>query len=101
MTDTETIRDVTEEVSNEIISCDVIVAEQKGKNVLILKKIEPTKRFDGKIGTYRLEHRWLSNPNDVHAVQGSDTTIWTKTELKALFAMIKQGKSLFDYFQLF
>ena len=101
MTETETIKDVTEAISNEIISCDTILAEQKGKNVLILKKIEPTKRFDGKVGTYRLEHRWLSNVNDVHAVRVSDTEIWTKTELKSLFVMLKQGKSLFDFFQLF
>jgi len=101
MTETETIKDVTEAISNEIISCDTILAEQKGANVLILKQTEPTRRFDKKVGTYRLEHRWLSNVNDVHAVRVSDTEIWTKTELKSLFVMLKQGKSLFDFFQLF
>lgn len=96
------IQDVTEEVSNEIVTCGVVVAHQKGKNVLILKKDDrPHKRFDGKQGAYLLEYRWLSDPRSVHCVQGSEETVWQHAEVRAALNGVERGKSLFDFFQLF
>ena len=63
------IIDVAEEISREIIQSGILFASIKGSNVLVLSKLDtPIKRFDGKTSHYRVEHRWLSNPNDVHAV---------------------------------
>jgi hypothetical protein len=93
----EQIIDVTEEIKKEVVSRDAFLAKQKGKNVLILKHTEPTRRFDGKRGTYRLEHRWLSNPDDVHSCQGRDFSIWMKKEILSVL----NGKiSLFDFFDI-
>ena len=101
-TDEETITDVTEEVAKECLcQANVIIAQQKGKNVLILSKIDAMKRFDGKTGVFKLEHRWLSNPDSVHCVQGNDFTYWTRKEGKDVQAALDEGKTLFDLFQLF
>ena len=93
------ILDVTEQVSTEIIQDGVIIAQQKDSDVLILKACESTERFDGKKGVYRIEYRWLSNPDNVHSVQGNETTLWTKSEMDPVLKRLNQGETLFDCFQ--
>lgn len=93
--------DVTAEVKTEIVQPKGLIrAEQRDKEVLILSHFDRIKRFDKKIASYRLEHRWLSDYNDVHAVQGNDYTFWQKKELNQVGAF-NNDKSLFDCFNLF
>jgi len=96
----ETIIDVTEEVKTEIVSSSTILAQRKGLNVLILKPIEPRKRFDKKTAHFLLEYRWLSR-EDVHCVQGSDYILLTKKEMQETQKQMDTGKTLFDCFNLF
>jgi hypothetical protein len=84
---------------------DCIMAFGKNRNVLILQKLDKKfKRFDGKLATYQLEHRWLScdcqNENDQAyvCVQGNDFTYWQQKEIKDVLS----GKiAMFDFFKLF
>ena len=69
-------------------------ADQKGVNVLILRKVNPTKRLDGKVATYSLEHQWLRDAENHTSVQGSDVSYWTTKE-------IDWEKDLFDQVNLF
>jgi hypothetical protein len=80
---------------------DVVKAESKGKNTLILVKLKHRiKRFDGKVACYALEHRWHrmvimpEEMSNVHRVQGDDCTYWLKKE-------INFEKGLFGQFNLF
>lgn len=79
---------------------DVLKAESKGKNTLILRKIPPIRRVDGKMACRALEHRWhnmeitADNINDICSVQGNDYTYWQAKELDLT-------KSLFDQVNLF
>lgn len=84
---------------------DVIIAQGKGRNVLILRKLDNKfKRFDGKLAIYQLEHRWLScdcqNEKDEAfvCVLGNDFTYWQQKEIKSVLS----GKvEMFDFFKLF
>lgn len=92
---------VTCEVKREVIQSDALLAQQKECNVLILTKLSSSvRRFDGKAGKYCLEHRWLSDKNNVHSVQGNDFTYWTAKEMKPMLSDLEQGKTLFDLFAL-
>lgn len=74
---------------------DCMKAEQEGKNVLIITRLDcPIERFDGKKAGYRLEFRWLSNPDNLVSVQGNDFTYWLRKEWNP-------NKGLFEQFQLF
>jgi len=80
---------------------DVVKAESKGKNTLVLVKLKHRiKRMDNKIACYALEHRWhrmvieAENMADVHSVQGDDCTYWLKKE-------INFEKGLFEQFNCF
>lgn len=73
----------------------IIAAEQDGSNVLILSKLEePFTLWGGDTAIYALEYRWLSNEDDLSAVQGSEYIYVTKNEYK-------DGVSLFEQFDLF
>jgi len=71
-----------------------VKAEQKGKNILILRNINPIKRLDGKMATYSLEHCWLRDIKDTTSVLGNDYSYWQKKELN-------WKESLFDQVNLF
>jgi hypothetical protein len=100
MNDTDEIIDVTDEVKKEIVQGDIICAHRKGTNALILSRIEPFKRFDGKMAWFKLEHRWFkSESSDVHAVQGNDFIYLTRKEMPPILqALAVQNKTLFDFF---
>jgi hypothetical protein len=81
-----------------------IAAQGKGRNVLILSKLdEPKKRFDGKMAHYELEHRWLSETCEDErdqawaCVQGQDFTFWQHKEIKQAL----KSDNLFEHFDLF
>jgi hypothetical protein len=89
-----------EEIQTEVIQpANLLRADQDGTNVLILARTRSICRFDGKKACYRLEHRWLSDPADPHAVRGQDFTFWQKRELDELGVF--NASSLFDCFNLF
>jgi len=71
-----------------------VKAEQQGKNVLILRNVNPIRRGDGKMATYSLEHCWLRDSGDVTSVVGNDYTYWLKKELN-------WKECLFDQVDLF
>jgi len=80
---------------------DVIKAESKGKNTLILRRLKTSiKRFDGKVASYELEYRWHNmvidsdNMPDVHRVRGNEFSYWLKKE-------INFEKGLFEQFNVF
>jgi len=90
-------------VSEEVVQLEpsrfgenAVRAEQKGLNVLILRRIKrPT--ADGWCELKRhweLEYRWLSHANDVYGVQGNEFSYWREKE-------VDPSKSLFDQFNLF
>lgn len=84
---------MAQDISEQFKDC--VKAEQDGKNVLILRKLDfPVKRNDGKKAIYELEYRWLSNPDYVSCVQGSDYTYWQAKEVQ-----LKKG--LFEQFNLY
>ena len=87
--DNPDITDVTEEFP------DAIIAERKGDNTLILRKISPPRRSaNGKMCCRQLEYRWHKEGADVHSVQGNDFTLWQAKELDL-------NKYLFDQVDLF
>ena len=72
-----------------------IAAEQRHKDVLILRKLdEPRRPLSGPLCQYELEHRWLSDPRHLTCVQGADFTLWATDE-------IDLRKGLFVQFRLF
>ena len=71
-----------------------VKAEQKGKNILILRNINPMKRVDGKMANLELEYRWLRDEEDITSVLGSDYSYWQKKELN-------WKECLFDQVNLF
>lgn len=88
MSTDEQIMDVLSEFPN------AVKAEKKGNNVLILRKIRPIKRMDGKIACRELEYRWIRPNADVHCVLGSDFSYWQAKELNL-------NKSIFEQVNLF
>jgi len=86
----ENIVDVTDQ-----LHC--LKAEQRGKDVLILRRLDnPIRRFDGKTARYELEYRWLSDPRHLVCVLGSEFSYWQANEIEGW-----QNKSLFKMFRLF
>jgi hypothetical protein len=87
---TEVITDVTDQL-------DCLKAEQRGKDVLILRRLDnPIRRFDGKTARYELEYRWLSDPRHLVCVLGNEFSFWQAKEIKGW-----DTKSLFKMFRLF
>ena len=84
--------DFVDDVSDQFPTA--VKAEQKGKNILILRNIDPIKRADGKMARYSLEYCWLRDSGDITSVLGSDYTYWQKKELK-------WNECLFDQVNLF
>jgi hypothetical protein len=86
----ENIIDVTDQI-------DCLKAEQRGKDVLILRRLtDPIRRFDGKTARYELEYRWLSDKRYLVCVLGNEFSYWQWHEIKGW-----QAKSLFEMFRLF
>jgi hypothetical protein len=86
----ENITDVTDQL-------DCLKAEQRGKDVLILRRLDnPIRRFDGKTARYELEYRWLSDQRHLVCVLGNEFSFWQAKEIKGW-----EGKSLFKMFRLF
>jgi hypothetical protein len=75
---------------------DATIAERKGVNTLILRKLKhPVTTLDGTKGIWELQHRWHRSPYaDCFSVLGQDITYWAEGE-------IDLKKSLFDQFHLF
>lgn len=72
-------------------------AEQRGKDVLILRRLsKPIRRFDGKTARYELEYRWLSNPAVLTSVLGNEFSYWQTGEIEGW-----EAESLFEMFRLF
>ena len=72
-------------------------AEQRGKDVLILRRLDdPLRRLDGKTARYELEYRWLSDPRHLVCVLGNEFSYWQASEIKGW-----ETKSLFKIFRLF
>ena len=88
----EEIKEDIEDISKEFPTA--IKAEKREKNILILRNINPLKRFDGKMASYELEHQWLRDSGDTTSVLGNDFSYWLKKELN-------WKKSLFDQVSLF
>ena len=87
---TEVITDVTDQL-------DCLKAEQRGKDVLILRRLDnPIRRFDGKTARYELEYRWLSDTRHLVCVLGNEFSFWQAKEIKGW-----DTKSLFKMFRLF
>lgn len=101
----ETIFDITEEMSAFEKGENLVRAEAKESNVLILRKLDaPQKAPDKTICHYELEYRWLSRPIETEqdvkqqnwaCVQGNDFILVEKKEVKDY-----EDKSLFDLFNL-
>lgn len=88
------IEDAVSDVSDHF---NCLRAEQRGKDVLILRRLDrPVRRFDGKTASYELEYRWLSNPADLTCVPGNELSYWQPGEIKGW-----ENESLFDMFRLF
>ncbi len=76
---------------------DCLKAEQRGKDVLILRRLDhPVQRFDGKTARYELEYRWLSDPRHLVCVLGNEFSYWQAGEIKGW-----KDISLFKMFRLF
>ena len=72
-------------------------AEQRGTDVLILRKLDtPIRRPDRKTAGYEVEYRWLSDPRHVSCVQGNEFSFWQAREIRGW-----KDNSLFDVFRLF
>ena len=82
------------DVTDKFTGC--LKAEQKDKNVLILWHLDhPVKRVDGQKCEHQIEYLWLSDPEDLTSVQGSDYSYWLPSEIVGW-----EYVSLFDAFQL-
>ena len=89
--------DVEESVVEVTGQLDCLKAEQRGKDVLILRRLDrPIRRFDGKTARYELEYRWLSDPRHLVCVLGSEFSYWQAREIKEW-----KDISLFKMFRLF
>lgn len=88
---------------------EALVAQGRGRNVLILyKNSMARRRADGKLASFELEHRWLSadcsheNDQAWACVQGSDITLWQQSECKKLLSDAKRGQAnMFERWNLF
>lgn len=99
--------DITEKIKEHysLDANDVLKAEAKGSNVLILWKVNPRQALNGRRYAYQIEYRWLSrditcqadidNQNFV-CVKGQDFSLCSLKEIKEY-----KNKSLFDMFHLF
>ena len=82
------------DVTDQIERC--LKAEQKGVNVLILRRLQNSiRRSDGRMARYELEYRWLSDPRYVVCVRGNEFSYWQAREIEGW-----QDNSLFDLFRL-
>ena len=89
--------DIKEAVSDVSDHFNCLKAEQRGKDVLILRSLgKPLRRFDGKMASYELEYRWLSAPADLTCVLGNEFTYWQAEEIEGW-----EAESLFGMFRLF
>jgi hypothetical protein len=91
------VKDVLAEVSCEIMNTKAHMAMQKGSNVLILTHTEPYYLPGGVYTSWQLEYRWLSNPDDVHSVQGNEFSHWRRKEIKDV---LSGELGMFEFFQL-
>jgi len=112
---TAEVIDVTAEVASEVFGgSSVVVAERRGRTVLVLRELEEpriemvahvvdgrTYRVPYKV-RYAVEDRWLStdDPDDsaVHCVQANEYSYWC---MKVVKPVLRGEKSLFDVFRLF
>ena len=104
--ETETVFDITEAMQQGERNSNIVKAEAKGANVLILRKlIKPFHPMDKSLCHFQIEYRWLSKPifseadvknENFVCVQGNEFTYWKKKEVQGY-----ETKSLFDMFNLF
>lgn len=101
--------------NNEVIDYSnsfphALIAQGRKNNVLILETLDaPRKRFDGKIGRYRLQYLCLStqaqHPDDQAwaCVVQSDSIILNYAEIATILKKIHEESAicLFDHFNLF
>lgn len=90
-----------------------IVAHARGRNMVILRKIDPVLasriRADGKRASYEIEVRWLSrdarpNTDDYVCVESGPTfEYWQARELPSLHRAVQQQRltNVFDHINLF
>lgn len=98
----EQLIDYTEHVSGSIDGA--MFVHGQGKNVLILRKLDrPMRRFDGKMASYEVEYRWLSqecareSDQAWACVKGQERTYWQRKEI----AKILKSGDMFGHFHLF
>lgn len=90
-----------------------IAAHAKGRNVLILRSIDPVEasrlRFDGKRAIYHVEYRFLSrdarpDTDDYVCVEsGPENTFWQAKEVPSRHKAVKSNEltNLFDHLNCF
>lgn len=100
---TEPIMDVTTQ-ARTLMGEQVVKAEQKGTNVLMLLKLagpnNVTLDRTQRRCRFQLHHRWLSDPASLTSVRGAENTYWGRREVAKCLRKHVQLK-LFDMFQLF
>jgi len=96
MKDVAQTQDVT--VTFKQWCANVLKAERKGCNTLILRRCEHlTRACDGRARRFCVEYRWhASETSDLNSVQGNEFTYFGYREVSGW-----KKKSLFELFQLF
>lgn len=90
---------------NPYLEKEVIKAEAKDRNVIILRKLDsPYQRFDGRRVSYEIEYRWLSRTptekgDEVCCLRGNEYSYWSSRELTKV-GVFKKHSSLFKCFYL-
>ena len=89
--------DVEEQVIDVTDHFDCLKAEQRGSDVLILRRLDQLcQRADGCRVRFEIECRWLSDTSDLRSVRGSEFTYWGYRDVAGY-----KDKSLFKMFRLF
>lgn len=89
--------DVEEQVIDVTDHFHCLKAEQRGKDVLILRRLDRLcQRADGCRVRFEIEYRWLTNPADLRTVLGNEFTYWGYRDVAGY-----KAKGLFAMFRLF
>lgn len=102
------IIDYTDSFNHYGHSMETVAAHGRGQQFLTLMRLPETiQRFDGKFGKYVLEFRDLSKPcrypldQSWACVLNDDRNIYQYKEIRTVLEHVKNGKTLFELFDLF